>query len=350
MKSFAIIGCGNIAKKHAAILGGNFLKDAFLAAVCDFDKEKLEKLSSEYSVPGYSNYIEMANAVKIDFFVILTPSGTHSKIIFDLAPFKKNFIVEKPLSLALEDIAKVKSLSNQHGCKIFVLMQNRFNQPIAALKDLLENQQFGHISIATARMRWSRNEEYYKSAPWRGTWQNDGGVLTNQGIHFIDLLLWLVGDVQSVFAYSIKALANIEAEDTMVAVLKFKNGAIGTIEFTTASRPKDLEGSISIIGSKGSIEIAGFSANLLKKQEMVDSGNLIPESKHQNPKTEYPFAHQQFYNAVMQKLTNEHFSLHDCDEAKNCMEVIHAMYESIETNKEVIIGGMYNNSKLGKPQ
>lgn len=347
MKKFAIIGCGNIAKKHTEILGKNLLEDAHLVAVCDFDEQKLNRLSSEYDVPGFQDYNEMAKKISIDFFVILTPSGSHAKIILDLAPFKKNFIVEKPLSLTLKDISRVESLTRKYDCGVFVLMQNRFNKPIAALKKLLSKQAFGSITTAAVRMRWSRSKEYYESAPWRGTWKDDGGALTNQGIHFIDLLIWLIGDIRSVFAYSSRVFAPIEAEDTVVAVLKFNNGAIGTIECTTASQPKDIEGSLSILGSKGNIDIGGFSANNLIRQEMIDQNHLIPQMEHSNPKTDYPFAHKQFYSDVMIKSSTQCNAFKDCGEAKSCMETIHAIYESIETGREVFIGQEYKHSQLG---
>ena len=157
----------------------------------------------------------------------------------------------------------------QNNTQLSVVKQNRFNLPITYIKKLIEEKAFGKIFLGSIRMRWSRSQEYYDSAEWRGTWKHDGGVLANQGIHFVDMIQWLMGDVESVFAQSINASLNIEAEDTLVSTVKFKNGALATFEFTTATQPRDIEGSISILGTKGTASIGGFAMNKLEYLETV---------------------------------------------------------------------------------
>jgi predicted dehydrogenase len=204
--------------------------------------------------------------------------------------------------------------------------------------------------MATSRVRWCRNQEYYNQDSWRGTWSLDGGVIANQAIHYIDLIEWLMGKVDSVFAKGIKALADIEAEDTAAIILKFNNGGIGLIEATTAIRPKDLEGSISILGEKGSVEIGGFAANKILHWNFRDEKDTDAEvisSCSENPTDVYGFGHKAYYDHVVDCILNNKKHLVDGLEGRKSIELIAAVYESMETRKEVFLRFRPDKCKLG---
>jgi predicted dehydrogenase len=264
MLNIAIIGCGVISKRHAELLGGNRIAGARLSAVCDINKDKAELLGNKFNVPAYCSMNSLMQKKSIDVLTILTPSGMHAKHVCEMAKYGKHIIVEKPMALNIDDANQMIDACNDYNCGLFVIKQNRFNRPVIKLKKALDEGRFGNLFMGTVRIRWSRGQSYYDRDAWRGTWDLDGGVLANQASHHLDLLIWTMGDVESVFAKSINAIANIDTEDTAVALVKFKNGALGLIEATTATRPNDLEGSLSILGDKASVVIGGFSANQLE--------------------------------------------------------------------------------------
>jgi len=253
---FALIGCSKIAHKHAAAL--RLRTDAVLAAVCDLQTERARAMGAEFSVPWYTNYEEMLYKTEVDVVTVLTPSGDHCRRVLDLVRFGKHLVVEKPLALRIEDADRMIQACDHDGLKLFEVKQNRFNVPIRKLRAAVDSGRFGKMVLGSVRVRWCRTQKYYDEARWRGTWAADGGVLTNQAIHHIDALKWMMGDVESVQAATTTRLARIEAEDTGVAILRFTSGALGVIEATTATRPRDLEGSLSILGEHGSAEVGGF--------------------------------------------------------------------------------------------
>jgi predicted dehydrogenase len=236
------------------------------------------------------------------------------------------------------------------GVKLFVVKQNRFNVPVVKLREALEQGRFGKLVLGTVRVRWCRTQSYYDQADWRGTWAYDGGVLTNQASHHVDMLEWMLGEVDSVFAMSTTALVDIEAEDTAVVTLKFKNGALGIIEATTAARPKDLEGSISILGEGGSVEIAGFAVNEMKTwnfAEPMAGDEDVMEKYSVNPPNVYGFGHQSYYEHVVDCIANNRQHLVDGLEGRKSLELISAIYESIETGKQVSLRFKPKHCRLG---
>ena len=350
MINFALIGCGRISKRHSELLGENQIKGAQLVAVCDKILSKAEAISDKYSVPAYSCLHEMMKTEKIDVAVVLTESGLHAKHTIELAPYGAHVVVEKPMALTLDDADAMIESCDKNGVKLFVVKQNRFNVPIIQLRRALEQGRFGKLIMGTIRVRWCRPQSYYDQDSWRGTWAYDGGVLTNQASHHIDLLEWMMGDVESVFALSKKALADIEAEDTAVVILKFRNGALGVIEATTAIRPIDLEGSISILGETGSAEVAGFAVNEMKTWNFTESqkeDSDVIEKYSVNPPNVYGFGHQAYYEHVVDCLNNETAQLVDGLQGRKSLELINAIYESIETGKEVKLRFMPKSTKLG---
>jgi predicted dehydrogenase len=252
--------------------------------------------------------------------------------------------------LTISDADKMIQACAENNCKLFVVKQNRFNLPVIKLKEAIDNERFGKLVLGTIRVRWMRTQEYYDMDAWRGTWAYDGGVLANQAIHHIDLLQWLLGEVESVFAKSTTALVDIEAEDTAVAVLKFKNGALGIIEATNATRPKNLEGSISILGEKGSVEIAGFAVNEIRHwnfTQKIPEDDIIKTKYSENPPNVYGFGHLAYYKDVVNSILHNKKSLIDGFEGKKSLELVSALYESIETKKEVFLRFVPQKCKLG---
>jgi UDP-N-acetyl-2-amino-2-deoxyglucuronate dehydrogenase len=348
--SFALVGCGRIAKRHSELLGLNQIKGARLVSTCDLIEEKARKIGERFSVPYYTDMHHMMAREKIDVVVVLTESGNHAHNVVNLAKYGKHIVVEKPMALRLEDADAMINECNINGAKLFVVKQNRFNLPIVKLREALNEGRFGKLVLGTVRVRWCRKQAYYDQDSWRGTWLMDGGVLANQAIHHVDMLQWMMGDVESVFALGSTFSANIEAEDTAVAVLRFRNGALGVVEATTATRPTDLEGSISILGEGGSVEIGGFAVNEIKTWSFAKpmDGDSDVISKHSvNPPNVYGFGHQAFYEHVVACLTSNVPQCLDGMVGRKSLELTHAIYESIETRKEVFLGVGNRQSRLG---
>lgn len=350
MINFALVGCGRISKRHSELLAENQIAGAQLVAVCDKIIDKAQVIADKYNIPAYSCFHEMMKAEEIHVVVVLTESGLHAKHTIELAPYGAHVVVEKPMALTLDDADAMIEACDKHGVKLFVVKQNRFNVPVVQLRKALDKGRFGKLIMGTVRVRWCRTQAYYDQDPWRGKWAYDGGVLTNQASHHVDLLEWMMGDVESVFAKSKHALANIEAEDTAVVILKFRNGALGVIEATTAIRPKDLEGSISILGENGSVEIGGFAVNEMKTWNFSDSDvedSQVIEKYSVNPPNVYGFGHQAYYEHVVDCLVNDTAQLVDGLKGRKSLELINAIYESIETGNEVSMRFTPKYSKLG---
>jgi predicted dehydrogenase len=326
------------------------IKGAKLVAACDIDLPKAKAIGDQFDIPYFSDMHQMIQEVPCDVVVILTESGNHAKHAVELAKHGKHIVVEKPMALTLEDADAMIRACDLAGAKLFVVKQNRFNIPVVKLREALEQRRFGKLVLGTVRVRWCRPQEYYDQAPWRGTWAQDGGVLTNQASHHVDLLEWMMGEVESVFAKGTTALARIEAEDTAVVTLKFRNGALGIIEATTATRPKDLEGSISILGEGGTVEIGGFAVNKMKTWSFVDKqagDDDVMEQYSVNPPSVYGFGHQAYYEHVVDCIANNKQHLVDGLQGRKSLELINAIYESMETGKEVFLRFRPKHCRLG---
>jgi len=287
---------------------------------------------------------------KIDVVVVLTPSGLHAENVVNLSKYGKDIMVEKPMALTLDSADEMISACDKNNCKLFVIKQNRFNVPVVKLKEALDSDRFGKLVLGTVRVRWARHQPYYDQAEWRGTWAMDGGVLTNQASHHVDMLEWMMGDVVSVFAKSITALADIEAEDTAIVTLKFKNGALGIIEATTAARPTNLEGSISILGEKGTVVVGGVAVNKMQTwvfENKIEGDDEILEKYSVNPPNVYGFGHQAYYEHVVGCIKEGNQNLVDGLQGRKSIELISAIYESIETGKEVFLRFKPKKCKLG---
>jgi predicted dehydrogenase len=351
MLRFVLVGCGRIARRHADLLGNRQIAGAELAAVCDVVAEKASRLAAPFGVPHYTDMHEMCGRERYDVIVILTESGLHARHVLELARYRKHIVVEKPMALTLDDADAMIRICDQNAIKLFVVKQNRFNVPVVKLREALDAGRFGKLVLGTVRVRWCRRQDYYDQDAWRGTWALDGGVLSNQASHHVDLLEWMMGDVETVFAKSVTALVDIEAEDTAVVVLKFRNGALGVIEATTATRPKDLEGSISLLGELGSAEIGGFAVNEMKSWNFttrMSGDESVMTDYSVNPPNVYGFGHFAYYTHVVDCINNAKQQLVDGLEGRKSLELISAIYESIETGKEVSIRFRPSKCRLGQ--
>lgn len=347
---FALVGCGRIAVRHAELLGLQQVSGASLAAVCDSDPVRAAVFGKRFNVPHFTDLHDMMRDAQPDIVSILTPSGLHAEHTIALAPYGKHIVVEKPMALTLDDADAMIRACIEHRIKLFVVKQNRFNVPIQKLRAAVEAGRFGKLVLGTVRVRWCRTQSYYDQDAWRGTWAYDGGVLANQASHHIDLLEWMMGSVDSVFAKSATALVNIEAEDTAVVLLQFRNGALGVIEATTAARPKDLEGSVSILGEKGTVEVGGFAANAMKVwnfSDKVEGDDEVMAKYSVNPPDVYGFGHHAYYNHVVDCIANDRAQLVDGLEGRKSLELIMAIYESVETGREVKLRFAPQQCRLG---
>lgn len=353
MIRFALLGCGRIARKHAEILGSGQVEGAGLAGVCDIDLARARDFGERYAVPWFTDMNAMMTSLgsAVDVVSVLTPSGSHSRHCIAMAAYGKHVVVEKPMALTLPDADAMIRACDAAGVKLFVVKQNRYNLPVQKLRTAIEEGRFGKLVLATVRVRWCRTQAYYDQDAWRGTWAQDGGVFSNQASHHVDLLEWMVGDVESVFAKSATALVDIEAEDTGVVVVKFANGALGLIEATTAARPKDLEGSISILGERGSVEIGGFAVNQMKTWNFADAradDEVVVREYRENPPNVYGFGHVRYLRHVVDCIVSGSPALVDGLEGRKSLELISAIYESIETGREVFLRIAPRHGRLGR--
>ena len=351
---FALLGCGRIATRHAEVLSGA-VEGAKLVAVCDVDGKRAAAFGEKYAVPYFNDVHEMMAAMgdKIDVINVLTPTGCHAQHVLDVVQYKKHVVVEKPMALTLDDAEAMIEACDMAQVKLFVVKQNRYNVPVQKLYEATKAGRFGKIAMATARVRWMRDQAYYDQDAWRGTWLWDGGVFSNQASHHVDLLTWLCGDVDSVFAYTARSLVDIEVEDTGVAILRFRSGALGVIEATTAARPKDLEASINILGERGTVEIGGFAVNQMKTwmfETPTPEDERVLSEYNQNPPNVYGFGHLEYLRNVVHVINHGGGAMVDGLEGLKSLRLISAIYESAATSQEVWLRFQPTHSRLGRSQ
>jgi len=343
---FAIIGCGRIAYRHIEAIAQN--PNAALIALCDLDLQRAQERNKDAKVKIYQDYHQMLEKEDIDVVAIMTPSGMHAEHALEVMNrYHKHVLIEKPICLRVQDGEELIAAADRNKVHIFVVHQNRFNKAIQKVKSAIENKSFGKIVLGTVRIRWSRGESYYSRDPWRGKWAFDGGALTNQSIHHIDLLRWLVGEVESLSAIATTRLVNVEVEDTACVWLKFKNGALGAIEATTAARPlnKDIEASLSILGEHGVAIVEGASVNKLNTWTL---GDIDLSEFAQDPPNVYGFGHDDIINNVVDVLTVGGKPLITGEDALMSIKLLNAIYCSIESqNKEVKLSDKPVSARLG---
>lgn len=339
---YALIGCGRIAVNHMKAALNNKLE---IVAICDVLPEKMEAILEKYdlqndtSIKRYTDYKEMIEKEKPELASIATESGNHAEIALHCIDKGVNLIIEKPMAMSIEDADKIIALSEEKGVKVSACHQNRFNVAIQELRKAIEAGRFGKLSHGSIHVRWNRNHGYYDQAPWRGTWAQDGGALMNQCIHGIDLLRWMMGDeIEEIYGVTRQQFHDyLEAEDVGMAVIKFKNGAIGTIEGTTNVYPKNLEETLYVFGENGTVKIGGTSTNNIDVWDFADETEEDTKNKGLEEQTSnvYGNGHTRLFADVMDAIENDRKPYVDAVAGRNALEVVLSIYKSQKTGEPV---------------
>jgi UDP-N-acetyl-2-amino-2-deoxyglucuronate dehydrogenase len=331
----ALVGCGRISRNHFESI--ERVDGLELVAVCDIVEARAREAGEQYKVPWFVSLEAMLAEVSSDAVVIATPSGLHPAHGMIAARAGRHVIAEKPMAISLAAADALVQACDDNGVKLFVVKQNRLNPPIQLLKRAIDRGRFGRIYMANCTVHWTRPQEYYDQAPWRGTWEFDGGAFMNQASHYVDLMQWLVGPVESVMAKTATLARRIEAEDTGIAVVKFRSGALATIEVTMLTFPRNLEGSITILGEKGTVKIGGTAVNKVEHWSFseYDDDDKLVEQASTNPPTVYGFGHEAYYRNVLAVLRGEARPDTDGRAGRKSLELILAIYESARTGRDV---------------
>lgn len=331
----ALVGCGRIAKNHFEAI--ERIDGLELAAVSDTVVERAKEAGEKYHVPSFRTMEEMLAGTQADVVAICTPSGLHPQHGVVAARAGKHVITEKPMAISLRAADELVAACDQAGVHLFVVKQNRLNPGIQLLKRAIDRGRFGRLFMANCTVRWSRPQEYYDSASWRGTWEFDGGAFMNQASHYVDLIQWLMGPVESVIAKTSTLARQIEVEDSGIAALKFRSGALGTIEVTMLAYPRNLEGSITVLGEKGSVKIGGTAVNKVETWLFADydDDDKLIEQASTNPPSVYGFGHETYYRNVLAVLRGEASPDTDGRAGRKSLELILGIYESAKTGQEI---------------
>lgn len=338
---YAIIGCGRISPNHIAAALGN---DMDIVALCDIKEERMVEIIQNFQLskktPQYADYKDMLQAETPELVAICTESGKHGKIALDCLEAGANLIIEKPIALSLQDADQIILKAKEKNLKVSACHQNRFNKSVEKIREALEDNRFGKLMYTTAHIRWNRGESYYRQAPWRGTWAQDGGALMNQCIHNIDLLRWMMGDevIEVVGMTDNLCHDYIEAEDFGIALIRFANGGYGIVEGTTNIYPKNLEETLYIFGEKGTVKAGGQSVNLIEEWQFADSLDNPAEviSKYsENPPNVYGFGHKPLYADVIDAIKSDRQPYVTATHGRNALELVLAIYKSAATDLPV---------------
>ena len=332
---YALIGCGRIATNHVTAAVNNNLE---IVAVCDVVPEKMEailekhNLADDKSIKRYTDYKKMLDENDLELVSIATESGKHAAIALDAIDAGVNVIIEKPMAMNMADAEEIIKRAAEKHVKVSACHQNRFNVAIQEVRKAIEGNRFGKLSHASINVRWNRNKGYYDQAPWRGTWEEDGGCLMNQCIHGIDLLRWMMGDeVVEVYGATRQQFHDyLEAEDVGVAVVKFKNGAIGTIEGTTNVYPQNLEETLYLFGENGTVKVGGKSTNTIDVWDFKDETAEDQKNKGLEEETSnvYGNGHTSLFADVIEAIKEDRASYVDGVAGRNALEMVLAIYKS----------------------
>jgi UDP-N-acetyl-2-amino-2-deoxyglucuronate dehydrogenase len=333
---FALVGCGRIAANHMAAIEQHADR-AELVAVCDTSPTQLAAAVQRTGAKGYGDLTALLADSAPDCVVISTPSGLHPQQVIEVARAGRHVMTEKPMATRWQDGLDMVRACDEAGVRLFVVKQNRRNRTLQLLKQAVQADRFGRIYMVNVNVFWTRPQSYYDSAAWRGTWEFDGGAFMNQASHYVDLLEWIGGPVESVMAYTGTLARNIEVEDTGVAALKWRNGAMGSINVTMLTYPKNLEGSITILGEKGSVRIGGVAVNEISQWEFDTPHEMdaqIDDASYQTTSV-YGFGHPLYYDNVISTLRGEAVPETDGREGLKSLELLIAMYLSARDGKRI---------------
>ena len=331
----ALVGCGRISRNHFDAISR--VSGLELVAVADPVSERARAAGEQNGVPAFESLEAMLLAVECDVVTIATPSGLHPVHGIEAANAGKHVVSEKPMAISLAGADALIDACADNGVRLFVVKQNRLNPAIQLVKRAVEKGRFGRIHSANCTVRWARPQEYYDQAPWRGTWAMDGGAFMNQASHYVDLIQWLAGPVESVVAITATQERRIEAEDSGAAVLQFRNGGIGVLDVTMLTYPKNLEGSLTILGDRGSVKIGGTAVNRVDTWlfEDYDDDDKLIEAAATTPPSVYGFGHEGYYRNVVRVLRGDAVPDTDGAEGRKSLEIIVAIYESARTGRRI---------------
>lgn len=339
---YALIGCGRISTNHIKAAVNNKLE---IVAVCDIVPDHMEELLARHGlekkegIKRYTDYKEMLRENEIDLISIATESGSHAEIALYCIDKGIHVIIEKPIAMSLSDADRIVALSEEKGVKVCACHQNRFNIAVQEMRKALEAGRFGRLSHGSIHVRWNRNQNYYTQAPWRGTWAEDGGCLMNQCIHGIDLLRWTFGDeVDEVYGVTRQQFHDyLQAEDVGMAVVKFKNGAVATIEGTTNVYPQNLEETLYVFGEKGTVKIGGKSTNNIDVWNFADESEEDQKNKGLEEATSnvYGNGHTSLFADVIDAIEKDRKPYIDATAGRNALEMVLAIYKSQKTGQPV---------------
>lgn len=334
----AVAGCGRISAKHFESIRQH-RNDLELTAICDIDEEVLRRHEASLGVKGYQRYEEMLEKEELDLVALCTPSGLHPEQAILAAKHGVHVMTEKPMATRWKDgLAMVKACDEAH-VRLFVVKQNRKNPTLQLLKRAVSEGRFGRIYMVHINVFWTRPQSYYDSAKWRGTWELDGGAFMNQASHYVDLLDWLIGPVASVQAMTGTLARNIEVEDTGVINIRWRNGALGSMAVTMLTYPKNFEGSITILGEKGTVRVGGVAVNEIQHWEFMDTREYDAQLKDVNYQTKsvYGFGHPLYYANVIDVLRGLAEPDTDGREGLKSLEILIAAYLSARDGKTVAL-------------
>lgn len=340
--TYALIGCGRIAINHIKAALHNELD---IVAVCDLEKDNMESLLKAFGLeakPGirkYQDYHKLIEENELDFVAIATESGSHASIALDCIRKGIHVVIEKPIAMSMEDADAIVQAARENQVKVCACHQNRFNLAVQKLRQAVEKGRFGKISHGTVHVRWNRDQQYYNQAPWRGRWESDGGALMNQCIHGIDLLRWMMNDeVEEVYGLTRQRFHYyLEAEDIGLALLKFKNGAIATIEGTTNVYPRNLEETLYLFGENGTVKLGGKSTNSIEVWEFRDDIQSDKEicGLSEAVNNVYGNGHIALYKDVIEAIRENRQPYIDAISGRNALETVLAIYKSQKTGQPV---------------
>jgi UDP-N-acetyl-2-amino-2-deoxyglucuronate dehydrogenase len=331
----ALVGCGRISRNHVEAI--QRIDGLDLVAACDTSEERARAIAEPAGVSWFTSYEKMLEEVESDVVAIATPSALHPAQGVLAAKAGRHVVTEKPMAISLRGADELVQACDTAAVCLFVVKQNRLNAPVQMLKRAVDRGRFGRLYMANCTVRWSRPQEYYDQASWRGTWEFDGGAFMNQASHYVDLIQWIVGPVENVMAKTATLARRIETEDSGVAILRFRSGALGVIEVTVLTYPQNMEGSLTILGEKGTVKIGGTAVNKVEHWAFADSDpdDEIIRTLDTNPPNVYGFGHEGYYRNVLAVLRGEAKPDTDGRAGRKSLELILGIYESAKTGCEV---------------
>ncbi len=335
---FGLVGCGRISGNHVRAFQEHG-SECELVAVCDIDENRAKEAAVGSGAEVYTDVEEMFKRGDLDAVSLCTPSGLHPQHGIMAAEHGVHVVTEKPMAIRLKDCDELIQACDRNGVRLFVVKQNRLNTTMQLLKKAIEKGRFGRIYGAYVNVFWQRPQQYYDLAKWRGTWEFDGGAFMNQASHYVDMMHWLMGEVDTVMATTATLARQIEAEDCGSAVMRFRNGAIGSINVSMLVYPKNLEGSITIIGEKGTVKVGGVAVNKFEKWEFAeydDDDKLVTESNYEPPNV-YGFGHTAYYRNVLDVLQGKCEPNTDGRSGRKSLELILAIYKSAQRGIRVAL-------------